>query len=51
MKSNLEKCVMCGVETYVDKDTHIDLRDYYVAGVGQLCVQCYFKVNEKEDEE
>ena len=36
-----EKCVICGVETPYDRETHIDQRLYYVEGCGQLCESCY----------
>jgi len=35
-----EKCVVCGAQTDVPKDMHIDFRKYYVEGVGQLCDKC-----------
>lgn len=42
-KNNMKKdtCVMCGVETPYDYETHIDLRYGYVEGAGQLCKDCY----------
>jgi hypothetical protein len=53
MKTNVvetEKCVMCGAETNVPVDLHVDLRKNYVEGVGQLCAGCYNKVyDERED--
>ena len=39
-KDEKEKCVSCGKETKYSKDTHIDLRNYYVEGAGQLCDDC-----------
>ena len=41
-----EKCVICGVETNVDVNTHIDFRLHYVEGAGQLCKKCYNNTNE-----
>jgi uncharacterized protein YlaI len=38
-----EKCVICGVETPYDRETHIDQRLYYVEGCGQMCEDCYKK--------
>jgi hypothetical protein len=35
-----EICVVCGIETPYDFETHIDYRIGYVEGVGQLCGQC-----------
>lgn len=36
-----DKCVICDKETVYTKDTHINLRCYYVDGTGQLCRKCY----------
>ena len=36
-----EKCLVCGKETGVPKDTNVDDRQYYVVGAGQLCKECY----------
>jgi hypothetical protein len=32
---------MCGKKTTVSKTTHIDFRDGYIEGAGQLCSKCY----------
>ena len=34
-------CVSCGVETAYDESTHVDMRNGYVEGLGQLCSKCY----------
>jgi hypothetical protein len=39
----IEYCVLCGSETTYTINTHIDFRDGYVEGVGQLCRICYYK--------
>jgi hypothetical protein len=40
-KSNqYDKCVICGQETPYTISTHIDMRFFYVEGVGQLCSKC-----------
>ena len=39
-----EKCVVCNQETPYTKDTHVDYRQYYVEGAGQLCEDCYFRI-------
>jgi hypothetical protein len=39
-----DKCVSCGKETRYSKDLHLDLRNYYIEGVGQLCYDCYTKL-------
>jgi hypothetical protein len=44
-----DKCVMCGAETQYNKSTHIDNRDYYIEGVGQLCRECYFNIYENRN--
>lgn len=36
-----EICVLCGKKTNVKRMTHIDLRDCYVEGCGQLCPACW----------
>lgn len=47
-ENEMEICVSCGKETNVLKNQHIDLRKYYVEGVGQLCKECYKKIYSKE---
>ncbi len=36
-----EVCVTCGEETPYKQNTHIDLREHYVEGAGQLCKSCW----------
>ena len=36
-----ELCVVCGRKTNIRRDTHIDQRDCYVEGCGQICRDCY----------
>lgn len=36
-----EHCVSCGIETAYEVSTHIDMRNGYIEGVGQLCSSCY----------
>ena len=36
----MDECIVCGIETYEPKDKHIDYRQHYVEGVGQLCNTC-----------
>ena len=38
-----EICILCGKETTVDINTHIDYRTGYIEGAGQLCTECYLK--------
>jgi hypothetical protein len=33
-------CVSCGAETAYEVSTHIDMRNAYVEGLGQLCSRC-----------
>lgn len=40
-----EKCILCGVDTGILVDLPVDARRYYVDGVGQLCEDCYIKVD------
>jgi hypothetical protein len=35
-----DRCVSCGAETAYEVSTHIDMRNGYVQGVGQLCSKC-----------
>ena len=44
----IEYCVLCGSETTYTINTHIDFRDGYVEGVGQLCRICYYKNPEEK---
>lgn len=37
----VELCVLCGVETEYKRDTPVDMRDFYVDGVGQCCSECF----------
>ena len=36
-----DRCVSCGVETAYDESIHVDMRNGYVEGLGQLCASCY----------
>ena len=36
-----DHCILCGVETPYDFETHIDMRIGYIEGAGQLCSKCY----------
>ena len=36
-----EKCVICNEETPYNRSDHIDMRNYYIEGCGQLCAKCY----------
>jgi len=44
-KEEKDKCVLCHKETPYDKNTHIDLREHYVEGLGQLCKECWYKTD------
>ncbi len=41
----LDKCVLCNADTPYTEHTHIDYRNFYVEGAGQLCGECYDKVS------
>jgi hypothetical protein len=43
-KTDIDKCVMCGEKTPYTKHTHIDLREHYVEGAGQMCRGCYLRI-------
>lgn len=36
-----EVCITCGEDTPYKQNTHIDLREHYVEGAGQLCKSCW----------
>ena len=40
-KEEKDKCILCGEETPYKKNEHIDFRDFYIYGVGQLCRKCF----------
>lgn len=40
----LDKCVTCDAETPYTENTHIDYRNFYIEGCGQLCQNCYEKL-------
>ena len=44
--NQFEHCVLCRKVVSIDKSTHIDLRDNYIEGIGQICRDCYYKVEE-----
>lgn len=44
-----DNCVLCGESTPYQKSTHIDFRDYYVEGSGQLCKTCYTNIYNKDE--
>ena len=42
-----DKCVLCGVETPYEFETHVDYRYGYIEGAGQLCKPCYDRGTER----
>lgn len=46
-KVEMDECTSCGKETIYPKDLHIDFREYYIEGSGQLCKECYEKIYNK----
>lgn len=40
LKDEMEICIMCGKETKILKNLHIDMRNNYIEGAGQLCYDC-----------
>ena len=38
--SEMDECIVCGVDTNEPKDKHVDYRYNYVEGAGQLCSKC-----------
>jgi hypothetical protein len=43
-----DNCIMCGVETPYEFETHIDMRVGYIEGAGQLCSKCYSRGSDRE---
>jgi hypothetical protein len=43
-----EICILCGKETTVDINTHVDYRTGYIEGAGQLCTECNLKGTDRE---
>ena len=43
-KGKKDKCVSCGIETRYDEFDHIDFRNFYIEGAGQLCPDCYDRI-------
>jgi hypothetical protein len=46
-----EICVICGSETDIDINTHVDFRIGYVEGCGQLCRDCYTQSDERQKQQ
>ena len=46
VETEYETCVLCGALTNVPRNRHIDFRDFYVEGCGQLCYDCGKKMGE-----
>lgn len=44
----MEECIVCGVETNEPKHRHIDFRNFYIEGAGQLCKECFSNINNKK---
>ena len=45
-----EKCTLCGVDTSIPIDRHVDYRYYYIEGTGQLCNHCWNTIYTTVDE-
>jgi hypothetical protein len=43
-KEEYDNCVMCGEKTKYKRTDHIDIREHYVEGAGQLCEKCYEEI-------
>ena len=42
--SDIDLCVLCGVETEYKKDTPVEKRYGYIKGAGQLCRKCFHEI-------
>ena len=47
VNTTTELCTNCNEETPYSTDTHIDQRQHYIDGGGQLCVKCWNKIYDK----
>ena len=43
--ADTERCILCGNDTGVSVSLPADARKHYIKGVGQLCEDCYIKIN------
>lgn len=43
-----EYCVLCHEDTGYTADVPIEKRQYYYEGCGQLCLDCYRKIQEEQ---
>ena len=39
--NSVETCILCNCSTEYRFNIHIDFRNYYVEGAGQMCKECY----------
>ena len=46
-ESLFEVCILCGKLTYIPKKTPIAVRQGYIEGAGQLCMECFYKIKGK----
>ncbi len=46
-----EKCVICGGDTGIPRNTPLKARERYVRGGGQLCRRCFYETYIKPDPE
>ena len=49
-KNKKDKCVSCKKETQYDEFDHIDFRNFYIEGAGQLCPECYNEIYQKTEQ-
>ena len=45
-----ERCILCGNDTGVSVSLPADARKHYINGVGQLCEDCYIKINARRQD-
>lgn len=50
IKDDKEYCIICKKETPYYRQKHIDCRQFYIYGAGQLCQQCYENIYQNEKE-
>ena len=51
VENSNDRCVCCYADTGVPKNMPIEKRKYYIVGCGQLCGECYAKINLENSKE
>lgn len=46
-----DKCVCCGKDTGIPRNTPVSERSWYISGSGQLCGECYLDLYVRQAED